>query len=85
MNWVNTEWMERAACRGLKTDLFFVPRGGSTRTARAVCARCPVVEECRDYAVANVIDYGIWGDTVPRQRRARRRDLAETRNLHRGG
>ena len=85
MNWVNTEWMERAACQGLDTKLFFVERGGSTRIARGTCIRCPVAKECRDYAVENNIDYGIWGNTVPRQRRARRRDLAETRNLHRGG
>ena len=53
-------WMAYAACRGVGVDLFFPGRGESTRSARAYCARCAVVDECADYAAANH-EVGVWG------------------------
>ena len=48
------EWQYEAACRDLDTELFFHPEGerGSTRrrraaNAKAICATCPVIEQCR--------------------------------------
>ena len=53
------EWQYEAACRDLDTELFFHPEGerGSTRrrraaNAKAICATCPVIEQCRSYALA---------------------------------
>ena len=60
------EWQYEAACRDLDTELFFHPEGerGSTRrrraaNAKAICATCPVIEQCRSYALAAQEPYGI--------------------------
>jgi len=68
-------WMERAACRGLSTDLFFPERGGGadTRAAKAVCAACPVSDDCYEYAFGSNERHGIWGGTSERERRRIRR------------
>jgi len=66
-------WMERAACRGLPTDLFFPERGADTRAAKAVCAACPVSDDCYEYAFASHERHGIWGGTSERERRRIRR------------
>ena len=52
-------WQDRAACAG-KTEMFFVPFGMSgfqaaewLDPARALCASCPVLEQCRDWAITD--------------------------------
>ena len=78
-------WNERAACRepGTDPELFF-PIGEAglearqqVAAAKAVCARCPVTERCRDWAVRTGQSHGIWGGTTPEERRRLRR-----RRLH---
>jgi WhiB family redox-sensing transcriptional regulator len=62
------EWQLLGACRSADTDLFFHPEGerGPRRSnreaaAKAICARCPVLQECRTAALAAREPYGIWG------------------------
>ena len=62
------DWQERAACRGLDTEMFFHPDGerGPRRknrenAAKAICASCPVIQACRKQALALHEPYGIWG------------------------
>lgn len=49
----DTSWLPRAACRDIyvSPEWFFTRR--SIGTAKAVCARCPVVTECRLDALVN--------------------------------
>lgn len=61
-------WQERGACRSVDPTLFFHPqneRGLSRmrrdRSAKAVCASCPVRLECADYAIRAREPYGVWG------------------------
>ncbi|MFC5212521.1 WhiB family transcriptional regulator [Streptomyces coerulescens] len=69
------EWRDRAICRTEDPDLFFpVGNSGSVPTliqtdeAKAVCRRCPVREQCLDWAVdAGPMD-GIWGGTTAQER-----------------
>lgn len=61
-------WQRSAACRGVDSDLFFPERGASTAEAKAVCRTCPVIAECRDFAIANW-EPGIWGGLSERERR----------------
>jgi len=77
-------WPERAACLGQDPELFF-PVGNSGPAlvqideAKAVCGRCPVVEQCLRWALkAGQVD-GIWGGTTESERRA-----ASRRNVHQG-
>jgi WhiB family transcriptional regulator, redox-sensing transcriptional regulator len=62
------EWQLQGACREADPRLFFHTEGerGSARrgrddAARAVCASCPVIEECRRHALAVREPYGVWG------------------------
>ncbi len=67
---VRPEWHARAACRGRGPELFFPPSGEDGLMAKALCARCPVREEC---LAAGRKELGIWGGTSERERRKRRR------------
>ncbi|HET9729641.1 MAG TPA: WhiB family transcriptional regulator, partial [Acidimicrobiia bacterium] len=69
------EWTDQAACQG-KTRLFFAPAGERPEAravresnARSVCASCPVLIECRDWARANR-EYGFWGGESEEERAA---------------
>lgn len=65
-------WMAEGACVGTDPDLFFPPPGmHGDRPAKAICADCPVVDACLDYALTNHLD-GIWGNTNGRERRRMR-------------
>lgn len=62
-------WMEEAACAGQPTDTFFpeIARGRhattseDVRRAAAVCAGCPVRQDCLDYARNTETKHGVWG------------------------
>lgn len=71
------EWQYEGVCRDLDSDLFFHPEGerGPARRRRAanaksICAGCPVMQECRDHALASKEPYGIWGGMTEEERRA---------------
>jgi WhiB family redox-sensing transcriptional regulator len=71
------EWHEHAACVGMNPDMWFPARGApasETRQARAICAGCPVREQCADYAFEHGIHHGIFGGLSERQRRTMRRN-----------
>jgi WhiB family transcriptional regulator, redox-sensing transcriptional regulator len=73
-------WTEQAACRepGVDAELFFpVSESGPAlreiAAAKAICARCPVAADCRDWALRSGEVAGIWGGTTPAERRLLRR------------
>lgn len=81
-------WRADAACRGVATIVMF-PTGTPGRNhdiwdpaaeAKALCASCPVTDECLAYADDHGIAYGVWGGLDENQRlnirRARRRGTA---------
>lgn len=75
-------WKAQAACRpgtGVDPSIFFVERGDSrgARKAKAVCARCPVWQECANYAVAANEKHGIWGGMGEHERRRWAREQRE--------
>ena len=62
------EWQYEGACRDKEPEMFFHPDGerGPRRrnrenVAKAICASCPVIQACRDHALAVQEPYGIWG------------------------
>lgn len=63
------EWRERGACRTVPTSVFFPERGGDVRPAKAICATCPVIEECREWALTLPEMFGVWGGLSERQRK----------------
>lgn len=69
----DTTFMRRAACRTDKapTWMFFPGRGDnkSVDAAKAVCATCPVTQQCLEYAERTSQRSGIWGGMSERERR----------------
>lgn len=71
------DWQYRGACRDKGTEAFFHPQGerGSARrnraaAAKAVCASCPVMKECREHALKVQEPYGVWGGLSEDERSA---------------
>ncbi len=71
-------WRQQSACRDLDTNIFFPAADGQAGPAKAVCASCPVQQECLEYALATRQDDGVWGglDETERRRLRRRRQAA---------
>ena len=63
-------WMAEAACRGVGPDLFYVSKGQPVAPARALCASCPVRDDCYQYALDTDAEGGIWGGATSKERRA---------------
>lgn len=70
---VATDWRTAAACREEDPDLFF-PKGAEgpwvlvIDEAKAVCRRCPVIEECLRWALEERIDDGVFGGMTAPER-----------------
>ena len=62
-------WAAYAACRTEDPDLFFPDSDGSTDQAVRICRGCPVLSECRDWALSTRVKYGVWGAMTERERR----------------
>jgi WhiB family redox-sensing transcriptional regulator len=79
----NTEhWVEDSLCSQVDVgDVFFVPKGGSTKPAKMICAACPVATQCLQYAIDHDERFGIWGGFSERERRALRRDTPRDTSL----
>lgn len=72
-------WQGRAACRSPHASLYFFPpitferkadKLSREQRAKAICATCPVTNECLDYAVTVPEPHGIWGGLNEAERRA---------------
>ncbi|OSC34901.1 WhiB family transcriptional regulator [Mycolicibacillus koreensis] len=69
------EWQDRALCAQTDPEAFFPEKGGSTREAKKICQRCPVRNECLEYALAHDERFGIWGGLSERERRRLKRGI----------
>jgi len=90
LTWIRPEsldadsWRAAASCRSADPDLFFPvgttgPAVDHIRSAKAVCAACPVQEPCLEFALETNQDSGIWGGASEDERRAIRRARARAR------
>lgn len=66
-------WFDAALCKG-KTHLFFPQHDGDqsyAELAKSICKRCPVREECLDYALQfpPYDMHGVWAGLNQRQLR----------------
>lgn len=69
------DWQYQGACVDHDTEEFFSPdaeRGPSRRNreeaAKALCATCPVLRECREHALRVEEPYGVWGGLTINER-----------------
>lgn len=71
----DTSWVQRAACRGMDTEMFYESAGNVCREARLVCDSCSVKNECLEDALTVSLrdDFGYRGGTSVKQRKQIRR------------
>ncbi|MGW2547116.1 WhiB family transcriptional regulator [Kitasatospora sp. NPDC001574] len=79
------DWRHRAVCREEDPELFF-PIGNTgpallqIEEAKAVCRRrCPVMEQCLQWALETSEQAGVWGGMSEDERRAMKRRAARNR------
>lgn len=77
-------WQLDGDCRGLDSSVFFHPEGERgharaqrERRAKAICAGCPVLVQCRSHAMSTDEVYGIWGGMSENERAVARRRRPE--------
>lgn len=58
-----------ALCAETDPDAFFPEKGRTAPEAKAVCARCEIRDECRDWAISTGEPHGVWGELSERERR----------------
>ena len=88
------DWVADAACKGLDPGMFILRKGEPAWPAKAVCATCPVSEDCLEFAMRkhgnddgglSFIE-GIYGGTSFLDRRniraERERALVESMSQH---
>lgn len=63
------EWVKEALCAQISDDSFFPEKGKNAVTAKSICAKCLVREECLEYALRNEERFGIWGGKTERERK----------------
>lgn len=69
------DWRPLANCATADPELFFPEKGAgnSAKVAKAICARCVVLQECRDDALERGDDaFGVLGGMTPKERREQR-------------
>lgn len=77
-------WRDRASCLAVDPEIFF-PIGNTgpaieqIEAAKSVCSRCPVTEDCLQYALETNQDSGVWGGLSEDERRALKRRAARAR------
>lgn len=60
-------WSQRAKCRESSVDFFFPEHGYRTDDQKKFCTGCPVITQCKTYAIAHD-ERGIWGGTNYKER-----------------
>jgi WhiB family redox-sensing transcriptional regulator len=64
-----TGWMGEGNCRMYPPATFFPSDGVGVDRARKICAGCPVLDTCLEYALQERIEHGVWGGCSERERR----------------
>jgi WhiB family redox-sensing transcriptional regulator len=77
-----TRWQETGTCAdpGVDSELFFPgdEDGPQSMPARRLCAGCPLVQQCRSYAIGAGMAAGIWGGLSTTERDRLRRAAGRT-------
>lgn len=76
------QWLKQAACVGHEDAMFPGSLDADIEAAKAICRGCPVMEQCKRWALDDRIPEGVWGGMSEADRRSyfRRRGI-RLRNL----
>lgn len=63
-------WRKDALCSNARLgQIFFSERHNDKITAKRICKKCPVKDECLEFALSHNETHGIWGGKLPGERR----------------
>jgi WhiB family transcriptional regulator, redox-sensing transcriptional regulator len=62
-------WGARALCAEVGGDLWHPKKGDPATKAKQICAACPVVHECLQFALESREPSGVWGGKTRTERR----------------
>lgn len=68
---VAISWRMKGSCRG-SDPLVFYPSDEEealAEQAKAICAGCAVLKQCREFALSTREKHGVWGGLTERDRR----------------
>lgn len=65
---MDRDWVNRSACKGLDPTIFYPATDEEADEAKAVCAECPVQEDCLEHAIGHREHNGVWGGATERER-----------------
>lgn len=58
----------RGKCTGMNVNLFFTESKNAVARAKAICAQCPIANQCAEWAATNA-EEGIFGGMTPSERK----------------
>lgn len=61
-------WARLGRCRTAPVSLFFPTQGDDVRHAKALCRGCPVLAECRTFALTYPSLQGVWAAMSEQER-----------------
>lgn len=66
-----SDWRDSALCFGLSPEeideIFFIKKGQKSKTAKRLCANCPIQDACLEFALIYE-EQGIWAGTTDLER-----------------
>jgi WhiB family redox-sensing transcriptional regulator len=77
----NELWRLKRACKNMSVNTFFPQNRREFVAAKKICAQCPVSAQCLQYAVENMIAFGIWGGTSEKERNGLIREFAKINGI----
>lgn len=81
MRYEDVDW-EQASCRGVNTELFYLEINYEAFTVnpqlRRMCTDCPILADCREYAILNE-NHGFWAGLTAKQRNTLRARMNRSR------
>ncbi len=82
MRYEQVDW-EQASCRGVWTKMFFIENKAEaavmTPDLRRLCRDCPILSECREYAIWHE-NHGFWGGLTVNERHGLRAEANRSRD-----
>lgn len=64
------DWTVQASCREVDPEVFFPHPSDASgiAVAKSICVGCPVIDRCREGALATREPHGVWGGLDERER-----------------
>ena len=64
-------WRLKGSCIGSDPRTFYPPPEDDSlaEQAKAICGMCPVIVQCREFALSTREKHGVWGGLTERERR----------------